>query len=624
MDNTPPTPSENRENEASHIRSVSVPFGTSPPLRDATAQDRKKANASFSSVDSFDLHLFSTRQHAASFSSPNIPKINRKTYSYGTLSTPFADLDQYVLDAEAGGRGRGRSEHMDEEPAPSSLRVDIDVRRDKSKCGDSTLSPTDWATGRNVHRGVAHYNDPSSQLLRGDYQLRSNPSLGWAEAGTPSTNQQRKLRQLSTAFDQYVRSRRKVIFLTCGMAAAFTFLCAMTSRMAGGSGGFSTAPASNNNVPPSELLPTSSAVAAWYLSLCYLSAAISCVTSFLFLWWMSVRKRVTVSMLMMMIPLLILIMIETSSTPMWSNNPGYPIIVMVLCGASWGMFFPSALSLLTPHGPNTKLWLTIGIPFGTLVVEVLFIVSEGTTSSYRTDAVTITGGIAISLIVLGLCVHMFGVPNVHVDHNGDSVHSVCSAVRNVCMWVRFYLIMGCFALFLSSAVVSMFSVGAVSMALETHATISLFGGASEWIVPQGLIMGLYASLGLIGSVMGRKMAYMVQTTTNEHRQGGGREWRSECVVRMPLTWVFITMLGGGVIAGAFKVNWGVLLPLGVFLLAYGQGFVTNMMVRYIDSNLPREVNLAAFTLLVASSLCGSMVVWSLPVWVDIASWMGSV
>lgn len=87
--------------------------------------------------------------------------------------------------------------------------------------------------------------------------------------------------------------------------------------------------------------------------------------------------------------------------------------------------------------------------------------------------------------------------------------------------------------------------------------------------------------------------------------------------------MFVTLLGGGIIAGAFKINWGVLLPLGVFLLGYGEGFVSNMMIRYVDEALPKEANLVGYVLLIGSCLGGCCLVWSFPIWVKMASWMGN-
>ena len=84
----------------------------------------------------------------------------------------------------------------------------------------------------------------------------------------------------------------------------------------------------------------------------------------------------------------------------------------------------------------------------------------------------------------------------------------------------------------------------------------------------------------------------------------------------------LMVLGAFVVAGAFKINWGVLLPLGVFLLGYGSGFVKNMMVRYVDEALPKEANLVGFVLLTTSSMGGCCLVWSFPVWVKMATWMG--
>jgi len=491
-----------------------------------------------------------------------------------------------------------------------------------------------------VRHGVSQYDDSSSQLLRGHYQLRSSGGHPlWAEKGTPGTNQARKLRELSTAFDQYLRSRRKVCLITCGMAASFTFLCAMTSRMAAGGSGHAsgklpvappqlvvttTDDEALDALSPSSTWVASSDVAAQYLTLGTLAAVISCFSSFLFFWWISVRKRVTISMFVMLVPLITLIIVETSKELNWNDKNGYPEIIMITSGASFGMFLPSIMSVVSPHGPNTKLWLTLGLPLGKLVVEMLFVVADGTTSNYGILPVTITAGVVILLIVFGMCIHLFGIPHVHVDHNGDSARAVCAVLWDWKMWVRFHLVMGCFASFVSTACISMFSVGAVSMALEKHTTVSLFGGGmdSEWIVPQGLVMGVYAVFGLIGGVMGRKMAYMVEDRGDGSNRASTHSTCADCFARTPITFVAVTLVGGGVIASAFKIQWGVLLPVGVFLLGYGYGFVLNMMVRYIDCSVPREANLSAYVLLLGSSFGGSCLVWAMPVWMHVATWMG--
>jgi hypothetical protein len=82
-------------------------------------------------------------------------------------------------------------------------------------------------------------------------------------------------------------------------------------------------------------------------------------------------------MLLMLAPLIVLILVETSTIPTWQDRPGFSEVVMVLAGTSWGIFLPTVLSMVTPHGRNTKLWLTLGIPCGSLVVEILFVVAEG-------------------------------------------------------------------------------------------------------------------------------------------------------------------------------------------------------------------------------------------------------
>lgn len=381
----PPQPSPDR-------RFGAVPINTTSPTTEPVSSPHlSHTNNSLSSTDSFDHRLFLTRNKTGSFASlasPDIPNIKRTQFksNYGTLSTtPFANLDDYA--DEYHDRPRGRSEHMDEEPTAMDHAYEAHVT-----AGTTTLSPYDLDGRPITTRTTSHY-DNSSQLLRGDYQRGQL----WAERNTPGTNQTRKLRELSTAFDQYVRSRRKVIFITCGMAAAFVFLCGMTSRMSGGTSNnhrnrtipttmFSISDTDTDTDTPTThtspsastpVVTSSTALAAWYLAVCYTAAMSASVGSFLFLWVCSLRKRVTLSMLLMLAPLIVLILVETSTIPTWQDRPGFSEVVMVLAGTSWGIFLPTVLSMVTPHGRNTKLWLTLGIPCGSLVVEILFVVAEG-------------------------------------------------------------------------------------------------------------------------------------------------------------------------------------------------------------------------------------------------------
>ena len=154
------------------------------------------------------------------------------------------------------------------------------------------------------------------------------------------------------------------------------------------------------------------------------------------------------SMLLMMSPLILIIVLETSgrsslpySAISLSKNSYLVETIYALTGAAFGIFMPSFFSLVSPHGPNTKLWATLGTPLGCLLVESLF-ASSVMDMNYELshEAVSATAAIALATIFVALCVHICLIPNVHIDHNGDSLRSVCSALRFGNIWLRRWLV----------------------------------------------------------------------------------------------------------------------------------------------------------------------------------------
>jgi hypothetical protein len=355
-------------------------------------------------------------------------------------------------------------------------------------------------------------------------------------------------------------------------------------------------------------------------------------------------------MLLMTAPLILIIVSETamgssspSSTLTYTN--GYLAeMVHVLTGAAFGLFLPSFFSLVTPHGPNTKLWATLGTPLGQLLVETLF-ASTMLDVTYELSHQAVSGAAAsgIGLIFIALCVHLCLVPNVHIDHNGDSLQSVCSALRFANIWLRKWLLRDALAMFIASATVSMFGVGAtvVVIVLDVRGTVQLFGDANDLVLPRGLAVAIYAFFGLVGGLMGRKIAYMIWRKHGESIDSSGGSHggvahgssgklgmkrlglsprgplvpsTSASLKRLPVSYVGLALVGACIIAAGYLFDFAVVQPIGIFLVAFGHGFAQNLVCRNVDLDVPKEANLAAYSLFLGFSFAGTALVWAEPAW----------
>ena len=70
----------------------------------------------------------------------------------------------------------------------------------------------------------AESSNPREHLLHQIGHQHLLESGGWADRSSPGTNEMRRLRKLGADFDQYSRSRRKVVIVTFAMAAAFSLI----------------------------------------------------------------------------------------------------------------------------------------------------------------------------------------------------------------------------------------------------------------------------------------------------------------------------------------------------------------------------------------------------------------
>ena len=217
----------------------------------------------------------------------------------------------------------------------------------------------------------------------------------------------------------------------------------------------------------------------------------------------------------------------------WPTRPYMSALVQCLL-ARHSCVSSSFLSLVTPHGQHQTMGhprATAWRPSPSLLLAQPCIASVPL--SARCD------GHVRGLPVLAgfgtVCAHL-AVPNVHVDHNGDTLRSVCSALRTCASgcgrtfsWAR--------SASLSRAFVSCFRWGLLPRP-ERQSSVHLFGDAAGIVLPTAMCVVLYAP-GLMGGLMGRKMASMEPRHGNEGASSGARQ--------RPSTLVTLTGVGAGII-----------------------------------------------------------------------------
>ena len=141
-------------------------------------------------------------------------------------------------------------------------------------------------------------SSPRQHLLHKIGHQHLLESGGWADRGSPGTNEMRRRRKLGADFDQYSRSRRKVIVVTFAMTAAFSLISGLSSRMATSHGindrGLNVSKSydgssdqlilvSNTSTRGSGIKDTPNiSLVSWCLAVSSFAAATACIGSFFF------------------------------------------------------------------------------------------------------------------------------------------------------------------------------------------------------------------------------------------------------------------------------------------------------------------------------------------------------
>ena len=173
--------------------------------------------------------------------------------------------------------------------------------------------------------------------------------------------------------------------------------------------------------------------------------------------------------------------------------------------------------------------------------------------------------------------------------------------------------------------------------LDTQGVVQLFGRPADLVLPRGIAVAIYAFFGFVGGSMGRKIPYMIWRKEQNSIDGDFKSdgcdngivevarlgfsprgpivsSRSTSCKRLPFLYVVCAFAGAGIIAVGYLFDFAVVQPVGIFLVTFGHGFAQNLVCRNIDLDLPKEANLAAYTLFLGLSFAGAASVWAEPAW----------
>ena len=302
------------------------------------------------------------------------------------------------------------------------------------------------------------------------------------------------------------------------------------------------------------------------------------------------RYRVINAMISMMLALSVLlgpVMVGRS------QNLAWVFLSYSLGGVSIGSFEANLLSSITPLGHRTKLWATIGIPFG---------VSSITIGAFAAMALGVTAeaiyAVTIVCLFLAIFVFSFCIPYHHVENNSDSFGAFVQNLKEYRMWlpkIKWHAL----ALALDMCCVSVFSPGVMLYVFDNPKGVPLWHGL---YVNHDAFFAVYNFFTFIGETISRKLAYTDKKD------------------RPVLYFLIFSFLGLGINVFCGAKNFGLLCPLAAMFVFLGNGAIYNYTCKFIDSNVEKEHNLTAcsFWLFVGDlgSTTGSNLIPFIKTWIS--------
>ncbi len=288
------------------------------------------------------------------------------------------------------------------------------------------------------------------------------------------------------------------------------------------------------------------------------------------LWRLPPRWRTALAMLSMIASLSVVMRLYYAAAP----SLVHVAIGYALGGIGIGTFESNLFTVVTPLGPRTKMWATLGIPLGVNLVTI------GSFAGFATHTLRPVWvyGIVIGALCIGL-VAFASLPRAAKEGAGWTPR-VAWTRRSTWAWATLAFAGG---LAIDMYCVSTFSPGVLLYVFDAP-TVALLPGA-RGVISRDAFLAAYNAATCTGAVAARIVAY---------------RWR------LPL-WVPFTLLVGVV---ATHVLFTVTVPAVAFIagcaLFFANGGFYNTALRYIDESLPPGVNLLALSVWLFGGDLGSI------------------
>jgi len=270
------------------------------------------------------------------------------------------------------------------------------------------------------------------------------------------------------------------------------------------------------------------------------------------------RTRVVISMISMGISMSIICCIFFF---MKSPHLIWVFLAYAFGGIGIGTFESNLLSSIVPLGKKTKLWAILGIPVGINIITVggFILLEFGIFAGY-----IYLGVLILDIIGIGLFFW-----RIYRDAGTGNAISISDFFHQIKQWRKWFpqIKWHSLALLIDMFGVSMFSPGVMLYIYDQkYVSFKAFQLQSDWL------FSIYDAFFFLGDTSSRKIFYLVKTV-------------------FPLFFLVFTVIG----AAAGLSNFIYIIFLCPLLVAFCNGSIYSQANRHIDTKVPKEFSLIAFS-----------------------------
>jgi hypothetical protein len=295
----------------------------------------------------------------------------------------------------------------------------------------------------------------------------------------------------------------------------------------------------------------------------------------IFFSFLSARQRVYAAMTSMMCAMFVLSVVIVIFE---QHRLCWVVLAYSLGGVAVGTFECNFFSTITPLGHATKHRAIMAIPIGIASVLIFGFFAMGPPFHVSVAALYLT---AAAGLACGMVVMATRIPDVPMQSGGKQagLGTFISDLRQFRKWlpqIWHYPLAGTIDMF----TLSCFSPG-VLLYIYNGKTVAL---TSSMVIPTDSFFAIFNFFNMLGGVTGRAISYRMKP-------------------RHPICYAIINVVGVSICL--LKIP--LLAPLGTFIVMMGDGLIYGALAKHIDTHVPKEFNLTAFSFRFVMSDVGSVI-----------------